>query len=223
MTQQLIQQLTEQLQKAYICEFAYEPEKFLTFDGTRAYHMRMNLSYFYLKDGDKITREVLKKTSEFVKTMIDFIFKDASEVLLFEYVYNPKQLRRFIRQSQIVKDHFVFCTAEDQEETMLRTVRCSINHPSELYKLVISSVYQDFRPYNQTISKISNTVVLLNPDKDILIDVYDDRGCDIYCRRKEDYHALLNFCKERVDHYTKMMEKQDYEIIDSPYGIRFRK
>ncbi|KAF1299189.1 hypothetical protein BAU15_00655 [Enterococcus sp. JM4C] len=131
-------------------------------------------------------------------------------------------MNQFIHSKQVLSDQYGYC-AGDQEETLLRTMRYSLKHPSQLYKIVKALVHQDFPGLDATAARMSNHLVLMNPEKELLIHIYDDRGCDIFCRNESDYKALMALCKEQIDYYTQMMEKHKYQVIDSPYGLRFKR
>lgn len=212
-------QIAEQLAITYLSDFAYNPEKFLLWKGKRSYHFRMNLSYYYVEPAEKITKETLEKTNIFMKEVLTSIFQGSSEVVLFSYIYTPKQLNRFFQKTQLHNEYFSFYAEED---VFLRKVKLTIKQPNTLYKLVKSLIYHDFPEWN-TAPKLNNKTALLNPQKEILIHVYDDRGCDIFCRNEQDYHALAALCKEKIESYTQDMAARGYQVIDSPYGVRFKR
>ena len=213
-------QIAKQLATTYISEYAYKPDKFLLCEGKRLFHFRMNLSSCYVKPTEKISQKTLKKTNAFVKEVLMCIFQESAEVVLYEYVFTPKQLNRFFQETQLHHEYFLSCTFE---EVLLRKTNLTLKQPSNLYKLIKSLIYRDFPDWNTEVPKLDNPTVLLNRQKEILIHVYDDRGCDIFCRNEQDYLTLVALCKEKIASYTQDMVNQKYQIIDTSYGLRFKR
>ncbi|KAF1299188.1 hypothetical protein BAU15_00650 [Enterococcus sp. JM4C] len=85
--QSIINQLTQQLRTTFISEYAYKTDCFLTFDGTRAYHFRLDLSDYYGRAEKEMSKATLTKVTGFLNSVIDVIFAEASQVVFFEYVY----------------------------------------------------------------------------------------------------------------------------------------
>lgn len=215
MTQSYKQQLIPQLQKSYLSYYAIG-NCFLTFDQQKSYHFRMNLSYFY----EKITQESLAKTVRTVRDLIGCIFSEEQTVTIVQYIYWKKQLKHLLRPAQIRSDCFRPLL---YEQGILRVLDYSIKNLANLQKIGASLVYQDFADLNPGYPCIKNPTIFVNLTRGIVLHIYDDRGCDVFCREEKDYLELTKQFQPYIDSYTTDMKQLGYTVLTSSYGIRFTK
>ncbi|MGG5318420.1 hypothetical protein IGI49_004476 [Enterococcus sp. AZ071] len=215
MTHFFNQQVFDQLQAAYISDYA-TGDRYLTFDHHRSYHFRMNLSYYY----ESITAKTLKKTVGIVRELIDSIFSDEQTIVIAQYIYQRKQLKKLLDPSQIRLDRF--CSLLFEQGT-LRLLEYSSESPLILQKIGASLVYQDFSNLNPGYPHLVNPTILINLRKEIVLHIYDDRGCDVFCKEERDYLALTNQFQPYIESYTRDMMQLDYTVLTSPYGVHFTK
>ncbi|MHC5218396.1 DUF3885 domain-containing protein [Enterococcus sp. LJL128] len=212
---ELYQEVVTQLQEHYISQYA-NGKPYLKLNGEQCYHFRMNLSYFY----KRINKQTLKKTINVANRLVDEVFKNESRAGIIQYINQPGQLMKFIKKTAISDDYYVNLPVE---ERFLRVLTCKIENIGLLHKLVMGRIYQDFKPYSDTFTILDNQIILVNETKKILLHVYDDRGCDVFCKEEQDYLELKQLFKKYIDSYTAQMEELNYQVQESTYGVSFTK
>lgn len=215
MPQAFKQQLIAQLQESYLSRYAIGA-RYLTFDQKRSYHFRMNLSYFY----GNITPENLAKTAGTVRELINRIFSEEQTVTIAQYIYWKKQLKHLLQPAQICSDSF--WPLLDEQGT-LRVLDYSIRSLTRVQKIGTSLVYQDFGRLNPGYPHIKNPTILVNLTKGIVLHIYDDRGCDVFCREEQDYLSLTKQFQPYIESYSTSMKELGYTLLTSSYGVRFTK
>lgn len=190
------------------------------------YHFRMNLSYFFPSRGS-ITKETLKKVTEIGRELINAIFTDAENVVFIQYVSELKELAKVLKPQEIIKDeYFSTSLAVNQylgtTDCILRRVVYHNSQRSFLVKVVKSLIYTDFQLYN-SVACITNSTILVNPEREIALHIYDDRGCDLFCQNKADFLVLKAQFQVYIESYDNGMRSIGYEVIYGEKTTTYRR
>ncbi|WP_265459967.1 DUF3885 domain-containing protein [Enterococcus sp. HY326] len=95
--------------------------------------------------------------------------------------------------------------------------------PTLLYKLARALIYQDFKALNATVLHLEHPLIFFEPNRKILLHIYDDRGCDVFCQNQKDYQKLLSKFGTYVDSYTNTMLTGDFRVEETKFGLQFKK
>ncbi|MHC5372888.1 DUF3885 domain-containing protein [Enterococcus sp. LJL120] len=213
----LDEQLISQLQTVYLSDYANGPAT-LYFGQQPAYHFRMNLSYYF---PGEITATILNKSTLIAQALISEIFGASTEIFTFEYLYQKKSLRKWLPKTKLHTETF---RPLQFETGTLRTTSFSLTTPPALlFKLARALIYQDFKAFDATILHLEHPLIFFEPNRKILLHIYDDRGCDVFCQTQQDYQTLLSKFGKYVDSYTSTMQTGGFMVEETKFGLRFKK
>ncbi|GLV66497.1 hypothetical protein Bmyc01_51660 [Bacillus mycoides] len=185
--------------------------------------------YQFKEDSNTYNMEYFIKLYRYNKNLFEDIFSKEDTVFLVTNVYRFKQeniknsqkinvYNRFIKKRDLkfhIRQETLPFLFEDEEADLYCTYQFSLQCFAEdiKYEPLIEAVnhedFPDLRPHLGRKKEISYPdVFFINVTKDIIMFIYDDRGCEIIAKNKEMIWDLYEKYKEWVPDYER-------ESIDS--------
>ncbi|MED1510683.1 DUF3885 domain-containing protein [Bacillus proteolyticus] len=185
--------------------------------------------YQFKEDSNTYNMEYFIKLYRYNKNLFEDIFSKEDTVFLVTNVYRFKQeniknsqkinvYNRFIKKRDLkfhIRQEALPFLFEDEEADLYCTYQFSLQCFAEdiKYEPLIEAVnhedFPDLRPHLGRKKEISYPdVFFINVTKDIIMFIYDDRGCEIIAKNKEMIWDLYEKYKEWVPDYER-------ESIDS--------
>lgn len=180
--------------------------------------------YQFKEDGNTYNMEYFTQLYRYNKSLFKDIFSKEDTVFLVTNVYRFKQeniknaqkinvYNRFIKKRDlkfhIRQETFPFLF-EDEEADLYCTYQFSLKCLAEDIKyepLIQSANHEDFpdlRPRLGRKKEISHPdVFFINVTKDIIMFIYDDRGCGVIAKNKEKIRDLYEKYKEWIPEYER--------------------
>ncbi|MEK5048536.1 hypothetical protein COL41_28465 [Bacillus mycoides] len=180
--------------------------------------------YQFKEDGNTYNMEYFTQLYRYNKSLFKDIFSKEDAVFLVTNVYRFKQeniknaqkinvYNRFIKKRglkfHIRQETFPFLF-EDEEADLYCTYQFSLKCLAEDIKyepLIQAANHEDFpdlRPRLGRKKEISYPdVFFINVTKDIIMFIYDDRGCEVIAKNKEKIRELYEKYKEWIQEYER--------------------
>lgn len=171
-------------------------------------NLRFELAHGYNENYDNnIENGKIRGTNLF-----NAVFKDETSIqlILFLSKFDGKiNVKRFLHQNnyQIVDSFETSSWLDYDDEPITIMVIEVLLANLRLGMLLDGIMYQDFRPIGKI--KIKHPIIFYNKNKDIILNIYDDRGADLYTPIKEvglayyqNYHDwLLDYDLKTMTNY----------------------
>lgn len=179
------------------------------------YRLKENLR-FELAHGDASCsmEQTIDNATVRAQELFQAVFHDSKRVqLVFYNEYKPQAftLKRFILNGPVTYiDHVSFPKGENYPDFPTTVTLLEVKKQSLRCKALVKALtHSDF--LQPTDIRIWRRLFLYNPEKNIFLNIYDDRGCDIWSPDKEN-------CRPIYEKYNDWLLDYDRKKIEREYG-----
>ena len=194
-------------------------------------HFELAKEFYQFKDGgDKLNPAYFNQVQEQCLSLFNEIFSEEDQIFLVTNLYHHEDFIRRSRLKMKVYRHFIkdkalrfqirqetlpYMFDDEEEATKYRTAQFSLacrKKDIDVTSLIKAISHQDFPPlkprFHNPYRWYDPDVFLINASKNIILYIYDDRGCEVIAKDIGAIRPLYETYKDWVDeHYIKELDQ----------------
>lgn len=178
----------------------------------------------FLESGDRLNDDMFQTAYEQIRTLFHELFDEEDELFVVANLYREKEQRKTVKlkvYERHVKDSKMLKTLtqktwpypfEDEEnafEMLQFTLSCQIKdlHMTSLLK---GTLHEDFplKPRFATKGIHYPDLFFVNQSKDVILFIYDDRGCEVLAKDPEILRTLYREYRNWVEPYEREVHEK---------------